>query len=80
MKLIRYLLALCLLALPALAQTATLRGQVTDESGAIVPGAKVTLSGPARLSKTGTSGNDGSYSFADLPSGSYTVHASAPVP
>ena len=78
MQLIPYLLALCLLAMPAQAQTATLRGQVTDESGAIVQGANVTLSGPGRLSKTGTSGNDGSYSFADLPSGSYTVHASAP--
>jgi len=78
MKLIRYLLVLCLLTIPALAQTATLRGQVTDESGAIVPGAKITLSGPGRLSKTSTSGNDGSYSFADLPSGSYIVRASAP--
>jgi hypothetical protein len=27
------------------AQTATLRGQVTDESGAVIPRAKVTLNG-----------------------------------
>jgi hypothetical protein len=60
------------------AQTAVLRGQVTDESGAIVPGAKVALSGPGRISKTTTSSNDGSYSFAELPSGNYTVRASAP--
>ncbi len=78
MKLIRYLLAVCLLTIPTFAQTATLRGQVTDESGAIVQGAKISLSGPGRLSKTSTSANDGSYSFADLPSGSYTVHATAP--
>jgi hypothetical protein len=51
---------------------------VTDESGAIVAGAKVTLSGPGRLAKTGTAGNDGWYSFAGLPFGSYTVDASAP--
>src|SRR5215831_17760629 len=78
MKLFCLLLAECLLAMPVFAQTATLRGQVTDESGAVVPGAKVVLSGPAKLVKTTTSGSDGSYSFADLPLGSYTVHASAP--
>jgi len=38
----------------------------------------VTLNGPAGLSKASASGNDGSYSFADLPPGSYTVRASAP--
>jgi hypothetical protein len=64
--------------MPLLAQTATLRGLVTDESGGLVQGAKITLAGPGRLAKSGMSGNDGSYSFADLPSGSYTIHASAP--
>src|SRR5258708_17515254 len=78
MTVIRYLLTVCLLAIPTFAQTGTLRGQVTDESGAIVPGARVTLSGPRGLSRTAASANDGSYSFADLPSGSYTVRASAP--
>src|SRR5947208_11017826 len=78
MNLIRYLLAVCLLAIPTFAQTAILRGQVTDESGAIIQGAKISLSGPGRLSRTGTSANDGSYSFAGLPAGSYTVRASAP--
>src|SRR6266568_5014169 len=78
MNLIRYLVAVCLLAIPAFAQTATLRGQVTDESGAIIQGAKISVSGPGRLSRTGTSANDGWYSFADLPAGSYTVRASAP--
>src|SRR5438552_2584416 len=78
MNLIRYLVAVCLLTIPTFAQTATLRGQVTDESGAIVQGAKISLSGPGRLSRTGTSANDGSYSFTDLPAGSFTVRASAP--
>jgi hypothetical protein len=41
------LLALAVFAASLSAQTATLRGIVTDESGAIVPGAKVTISGPA---------------------------------
>src|SRR5215468_5098631 len=78
MKLICSQIAACLLSVPAIAQTSTLRGQVTDESGAVVPGAKIAISGPGKLSKTTTSGNDGSYSFAGLPFGSYTVHASAP--
>jgi hypothetical protein len=56
MRLIRCLLALCLLAIPSLAQTASLRGQVTDESGAIVPGAKVTLSGERLLPATSAVG------------------------
>src|SRR5258708_3951664 len=78
MKLICCLLAIILLTLPAFAQTATLRGQVTDESGAIVPAATVTITGPGGLSKTAVAGNDGSYSFADLPPGANTVHTTAP--
>src|SRR5882724_4794166 len=60
------------------AQTATLRGTVTDETGAIIPQAKVTLSGPGGLVKTTTAGDDGTYSFAGLAPGNYTVQASAP--
>jgi hypothetical protein len=78
MKFIRFLLVSALLALPALAQTASLRGQVTDESGAIVPRATVTAGGPGGLTKTAVSGNDGSYNFPELPPGAYTVRASAP--
>lgn len=78
MRLIRYLLAISLMVLPAFAQTITIRGQVTDESGGVVPGAKLSLAGPAGLSKTTVTGSDGSYTFASLPPGSYTVRASAP--
>jgi Carboxypeptidase regulatory-like domain len=78
MKLIRFLLASSLVLLPSVAQTVTLHGQVTDESGAVVPGAKVTLSGPAALSKTTVTANDGSYFYPGLPLGDYTVQASAP--
>jgi len=61
-----------------LAQTATLRGQVTDESGAVIPGAKVTLSGPSGAVKSTVADNNGSYTFAAVPPGDYTVQASAP--
>jgi len=60
------------------AQTASLRGQITDESGAVIPSAKVTLNGPSRLVKTATTLVDGSYSFVGLVPGEYTVQASAP--
>ena len=77
-KLVYAVLALLVAAGPVLAQTAALRGQVTDESGAVIPGAKVTLNGPSGLVKTTTSGNDGSYSFIGLSPGSYSIDAAAP--
>jgi hypothetical protein len=76
MHLSRILVWVALFCPPLLCQTASLRGQVTDESGAIVPGAKVAVTGPA--SKIATSGNDGAYSIAGLPPGNYTVQATAP--
>ncbi len=72
-------LALAFLFSEALfSQTATLRGQVTDESGAVIPRAKVALSGPSGAVKSTTTDNNGSYSFAGVPPGDYTVRASAP--
>src|SRR4051812_23223400 len=63
---------------PAFSQTAGLRGQITDESGAVIPGAIVTLSGPDGVVKTATSGNDGRYVFTSLLNGDYSVEATAP--
>ena len=59
------------------AQTATLRGIVTDESGAIVPGAKITLTASARTATTALAGDDGSYSFTGIAPGDYVAEASA---
>jgi hypothetical protein len=67
-----------ILSTPLLAQTATLRGLVSDESGAVVPAAKVTVSGPSGFVKSTTTAADGSYSFSGLPPGRYAVNASAP--
>src|ERR1039458_5396834 len=71
MKLICSLAWVFLLATSALAQSASLRGRVLDESGAVVPGAKVALAGPGGFAKTATSSADGAYSFRDLPPGNY---------
>ncbi len=66
-----------LLAASTLAQntTGSLRGQVTDPSGAIIPGASITLSGNGK-NFTATSGGTGDYQFRGLPAGRYTIHTS----
>jgi len=71
---------ICILSLcfVASAQTASLRGQVFDQSGAVVPKATVTLTGPSGHAKAAEASDNGSYSFAALPPGRYTVRAAAP--
>lgn len=64
----------------ALAQetTGVIRGTVTDPSGAVIPGAKVEASGVA-LGRALAASTDstGSYIFANVPPGNYTVSISA---
>jgi hypothetical protein len=72
-------LILALLAAPSVcAQTATLRGQVTDESGALVPGAKVSVTAAGGAAKATKSDEGGAYNFSGLAPGDYSVQASAP--
>ncbi len=74
-----FLLLLTLYSAVAFAQNAgAVKGTITDESGALVPGAKVTASGPAGVVKATTSGSDGSYTLNGLAPGKYTVQASSP--
>ena len=56
---------------------ASLRGTVTDPSGAGVPGASVTVTGPGGLVRVATTGNDGGYAFIGLPAGTYTMRIAA---
>ncbi len=73
------LLLLTLLLPTTYAQPAgVLHGVVTDESGALVPGAKVTVSNAAGPVKSATAGNDGAYSVTGLDAGAYTVQATSP--
>lgn len=81
---IRYLFLVCCLcsaiwmAASAEQVAGTLKGQVTDESGALVPGAKVSATAPGGVVKVTTSGNDGSYTITGLQPGKYNVQASSP--
>src|ERR1700685_259608 len=53
-------------------------GTVTDPSGAVVPGATVTLRNDANgQTRTSTSNGSGAYRFSLLQPGSYTVTANA---
>jgi hypothetical protein len=60
------------------AQTSTLRGQVTDQAGALVPGAKVTVTGPGNRIQSVAADSNGVYSFTGLAPGNYGVAAAAP--
>ena len=63
---------LCAFAVPTYAQTGSVSGTVVDESGAVVPGATVTLAGPASRASTVT-GAQGEYSFRNVSPGTYQV-------
>src|SRR6266516_1937496 len=56
---------------------ANLRGLITDEFGAAIVGATVTLADAAGVQKTVTTNADGTYSFTGLAAGKYTIHATA---
>jgi hypothetical protein len=62
----------------ALAQgRANLRGQISDEFGASIVGATVTLTDAAGAPKTATTNADGGYSFTGLAPGKYKIQATA---
>ena len=66
-----------LIAVPAAAQPkggGTVSGTVVDESGGILPGASVQLTGPG-VNRYQTTGPEGTYTFAVVPAGSYRVQA-----
>ena len=78
MTTIRSSLLLLLAVSSLLGQTATLRGVVSDESGAVVPGATVSVGVPGNSPKKTRSNGEGVYSFLALAAGDYEVQAIAP--
>ena len=63
---------------PAQPTTGTIKGVLTDDSGAVIPAAPLALSGPNGLQKTAQTQADGSYTFVGLAPGQYTVKATFP--
>ena len=55
----------------------TLRGSISDEFGATIVGATVTLTDASGVAKTATTNNDGAYSFTNLAPGKYKISAVA---
>jgi outer membrane receptor protein involved in Fe transport len=66
------LILLVLGTVPAAAQSGRVTGGVMDETGAVLPGATVTLSGPGGARATQSDGN-GEYAFAGIPPGTYLM-------
>jgi hypothetical protein len=59
--------------------SAALTGAVTDQSGAVIPNARVTLTTAAgTAARATTTDNQGHYSFGDLPAVNYRVRVESP--
>jgi hypothetical protein len=58
--------------------TASLTGNVQDPSGAIIPGALVTLTSNGSASQHTTADSSGSFSFQSLPAGTLKITVTAP--
>lgn len=74
------LLVLLLMATVAFAQTyrGGISGTITDNSGAVIPGARITATNDAtNVSQVVVSSSAGEFTFQALPLGSYTVTAAA---
>src|SRR6266576_1084192 len=57
--------------------TTVLTGRVTDQTGAVIPQATVTVTGPDGKQATTTTDQEGSFEIHSLIPGSYTVAAVA---
>src|SRR5215472_19312455 len=58
-------------------QAGSIRGQVTDPAGASIPGAVVSANNGHGIVRSATADVRGEYVLASLPTGAYTVRASA---
>lgn len=79
MRRLYFIVVFVFLAVAAWAQepTGTVSGKVTDQTGALIPGATVTATGADGKQVSSTSDQGGTFSLHSLPAGSYTVSATA---
>ena len=56
---------------------AGVRGQLTDSSGAAIPGATATLTGASAFSKTASTEADRRFAFSAVPPGTYSISVAA---
>ncbi|MDQ3012711.1 MAG: carboxypeptidase regulatory-like domain-containing protein, partial [Acidobacteriota bacterium] len=66
-------ITMMMMASTGLAQNATVRGQVVDELGAVIPNAEVTLTGKDGKSHKAKSSGSGEFSIPNVLAGSYTL-------
>jgi len=64
-------------ALHAQTSSGTLRGRVTDPTGAVIPQATVTAAGPTGKKTTAVTDSQGAYELKGLSPGNYTVSTAA---
>ena len=70
--------ALVVSSVPAQQTTGTVKGVMTDDSGAVIPAASVSLVGGNGVTKTAQTQADGSYTFVGVAPGDYTVKVAFP--
>ncbi len=73
-----FILVACGLAGAQTATTGQITGAVKDPSGAVIAGAKVTLTSPAGAEREATTDEEGHYRFAMLAPGTYKLTVEAP--
>ncbi|HEU4835543.1 MAG TPA: carboxypeptidase-like regulatory domain-containing protein [Pyrinomonadaceae bacterium] len=73
-------LVTCQIVIQAQITTGSISGTVTDQTGAVVPGASVTVKGEAGQQYTAVTKGDGGYTIPGVPAGTptYTVTITAP--
>src|SRR6476646_3838570 len=68
---------ICSVALAAQTRAGRLRGQIVDATGAVIPGASITVKNSSGLAITATSDGTGAYDVKNLAPGKYTVAVTA---
>ncbi|HET8887292.1 MAG TPA: carboxypeptidase regulatory-like domain-containing protein [Candidatus Angelobacter sp.] len=72
-----FILFACSGSLFAQAPTGHLRGQIVDQTGAVIPGAAITVKNSSGLVVSATSDGSGAYDVKNLAPGKYTVSVTA---